>query len=120
MDARSFFTGRHLSKFLAAALLSGAAFASTPASAPAPVYYLTTGHTGAQTQIDLNHSTTWSLIAALAWSLGGGDFPMKDGTSSTADVTLSAYDGTGATGSLEPSLPLSNSNFCTLQTGTNC
>ena len=59
--------------FALGAALSGAA------AADPTIYYLETGHTGAQTQIDTNHTTSWSFNATWGWTLGGGNFVMKDG-----------------------------------------
>ena len=95
-----------------------AAFAALPAQA-GPTYYATTGQAGAQTQIDVGHSTTLSFRAASAWDLGGGNFTMKDGSSTSATITLSLYQGTSAAAPLLRSITLSTATFCTLHTG-NC
>ena len=61
-------------------------------------YYLYTGQTGAQTQIDTNHTTSWLLTANSAWTLGGGRFVMKCGSATTGDISLVVRTGS-ATGS---------------------
>ena len=93
--------------------------AGRPAMAT-PVYYLSTGQAGAQTQIDVNHTTSWSFTATSNWDLGGGDFTMKDGSATTAGIMLAVYEGTNSSGILRASLSLSNSDFCSLQAGGNC
>lgn len=92
--------------------------AATPAAA-GPLYYFVTSQTGAQTQLDVNHTTSWSFTATSAWTLGGGDFTMKEGSSTSADVALLLYQGTSSAGALLDSLTLTSAAFCTLHTG-NC
>src|SRR5579863_2821409 len=77
-----------------------------------PAYYLATGQTGAQTQIDVSHTSTWELIPNIDFSFGGGLFQMKDGQTASDDVLLSLYQGTDATGTLLGTLTLSNTAFC--------
>jgi hypothetical protein len=77
-----------------------------------PIYYLATGQTGAQTQIDAFHTSTWLMTPNVNFDFGGGLFTMKDGSSSVDALTLSLYQGIDATGSLLGSLNLTNSNFC--------
>lgn len=95
-----------------------AALSALPAQA-GPVYYVTTGQAGAQTQIDVNHATTVSFRAASTWDLGGGNLTMKGGSGTTASVNLSLYQGTGNAGPLVASVVLSKGTFCTLH-GGNC
>jgi hypothetical protein len=97
---------------------TGLLCSATPAAA-APLYYFVTGQTGAQTQLDANHTTSWSFTATSAWTLGGGDFAMKDGSSTSANIALSLYQGTSSAGTLLDSLTLTAAAFCTLHTG-NC
>lgn len=108
---------------LAALGLVAVAFLATPAAAtpyvPAP-YYVTTGQTGAQTQIDVNHTTSWLFTAVSGWRLGGGDFTMKDGPSTSATISLSLYAGNDATGTLLDAVTYTTSQFCTAQAGNNC
>ena len=54
-----------------------------------PIYYLATGQTGAQTQIDVNHTSSWVMTPNVNFDLGGGLFTMKDGSSTSATVNLS-------------------------------
>jgi len=106
------------------------AVAALMASAPAraEVYYLTTDQTGAQTQIDMNHSTTWAFTAVGTWTLGGGNFVMKDGPKTGDDppnaissVGLFVYEGTEAShgAALRQFLYLDDAAFCTAH-GGNC
>lgn len=67
------------------------------ASARANEYFaLQTNISGAQTQIDSTHTSTWGFTTGLAWDFGGGTFVMKKGTSASADVVLSIYQGTNS------------------------
>jgi hypothetical protein len=59
-------------------------------------YYLYTGQTQAQTQIDTNHTTAWLLTAASPWTLGGGRFVMKRGTATTGDISLVVRTGSSS------------------------
>lgn len=77
-----------------------------------PIYYLATGQTGAQTQIDVNHTSSWLMTPNSIFDLGGGLFTMKDGSSTSATITLSLYQGISASGSLLGSLNLTHTNFC--------
>ena len=53
--------------------------------------YIDTGHTGAQTQIDVNHTSVWVVTPNSAATLNGAYLTMKDGSATTASVTLSVY-----------------------------
>ena len=81
-------------------------------AAAAPVYWVSTDQTGAQTQIDINHSSFWQFIPTIEWELGGGLFEMKSGSASTADVLLRVYAGVNDTGSLLDTVTLTNTAFC--------
>ena len=86
-----------------------------------PTYYLATGHTGAQTQIDVNHTSSWSIVGDGTWLLGGGDFTMKNGGNSVvADIIMRLYQGTSASGGLLATVDYSVGYFCIVQTGGNC
>src|SRR5213080_1044754 len=87
-------------------------FALQCGASPLPLYYLATGQTGAQTQIDVNHTSTWEMTPDINFAFGGGLFTMKDGSSSTDDVILSLYEGVDASGLLLESIDLTNSMFC--------
>lgn len=66
-------------------------------SASANEYFaVQTGISGAQTQIDLAHTSTWAFTTGLAWEFGGGTFVMKRGPNSAADVLLSIYEGSNS------------------------
>jgi len=78
----------------------------------APTYYLATDQTGGQTQIDINHTSTWLLEPNVDFSFGGGLFTMKAGNNASAFVTLSLYEGTDASGPLLGSAALTNAVFC--------
>ena len=108
-----------------------------PALMHASAIYITTGQTGAQTQMDVNHdivfaapsltipcTLTGCATAVISyfdptfnWDLAGGDFTMKDGgTSTVANVIFSFYDSVdGLLGSVNYTV----SDFCTAH-GGNC
>ncbi|SMF96331.1 PEP-CTERM protein-sorting domain-containing protein [Methylomagnum ishizawai] len=65
----------------------------TPAQA-LPVLFVSTGHTGAQTQTDINHTQHWTFSVSQNVTVGGGLFDMKRGPSSTADVSFAIFEGT--------------------------
>jgi hypothetical protein len=77
-----------------------------------PIYYLATDQTGAQTQIDLQHTSSWLMTPGINFDFAGGLFTMKDGSSSFDPLTLSLYRGTDASGSLIGSVNLTNATFC--------
>ena len=79
----------------------------------APLYFIKTGQTGAQTQIDIApHTSTWALTPTANWSLAGGIFEMKAGSNATASVYLSIYQGVDLNGTLLSTATLSNATFC--------
>lgn len=82
-------------------------------SARANEYFaLQTSISGAQTQIDTLHTSTWAFTTGLAWDFGGGTFVMKKGPSSAADVVLSIYQSTNFdAGSLVGSVSVTSSAF---------
>lgn len=115
------------------------ALASTfllPALMHASAIYITTTNTGAQTQMDVNHdsvfsATSLSLACSLTtcatadttyfdptfdWDLAGGDFAMKVGSGTTANVTFSFYDTVDG---LLASVDYKESDFCSAH-GGNC
>ena len=77
-----------------------------------PIYYLATGQTGAQTQIDVAHTSTWTLTPNISFDFGGGLITMKSGQSTNANVTLSLYQGSNSSGTLLRSTVLTNATFC--------
>ncbi|MCC6537260.1 MAG: PEP-CTERM sorting domain-containing protein [Bryobacterales bacterium] len=94
-----------LTYLLGAALICAQSYAT-------PVYYVNTDHTGAQTQIDLNHTSSWLLTPSVAFDLGGGQFVMKKGTATVDNITLSVYRGASAAGVLMTSVTLTTTQFC--------
>lgn len=89
------------------------------AAAQAADYYVVTGQTGAQTQIDTNHTSSFTIkTTGLGVQFFGGKFTMKAGSATTSTVKFSLYD------SLAPgAIPLavkefSYSAFCSQHGGT--
>ncbi len=78
----------------------------------ATIYYLATDQTGAQTQIDVLHTSTWAFSPVTPFSLGGGIFDLKAGTSTIDTITLSLYQGVDATGTLLDQVTLTATQFC--------
>jgi hypothetical protein len=72
--------------------------AATTQAAP---LFLFTGQSGAQTQIDVDHTTEWQVAPTVNFDLAGGQLDMKDGsqtggdTSPTGDLFLSVYEDGG-------------------------
>src|SRR5579859_7376588 len=87
-------------------------FLLAPFCMGSPTYYLATGQTGAQTQIDTAHTSTWLFTPNTDFSFGGGLFDMKAGQSVVDDLVISIYQGTDATGTLLDSLTLTSTVFC--------
>ena len=56
-------------------------------------YYFSTDITGAQTQIDVNHTSIWVTTPGGNVDILGGIFTMKAGASASADITFSLYSG---------------------------
>jgi hypothetical protein len=56
-------------------------------------WYISTDQTGAQTQIDTNHFSSWIFTLTNNMDIWGGDFLLKDGPKTTADITFSLYLG---------------------------
>lgn len=82
---------------------------------PALNYTLvSTDITGAQTQIDIDHTSSWTFSPTVAWSLKGGTFVMKDGSQTAASLVLSLYENGGTTA--VTSLTLTNADFHTQNT----
>lgn len=75
---------------LSQALASQAAFAQG---------YVTTNQNGAQTQIDINHSSTiYLVVSGSTVSFGGGNITIKKGSQSSADVLFTLYPDTTCSG----------------------
>src|SRR5262245_11280904 len=63
--------------------------------------YLWTGQTSAQTQIDTDHTSSWYIhVLNGPVLLGGGNFTMKEGSSASATVTLTLYQGSSRAGTV--------------------
>jgi len=63
-----------------------------------PSVYLFTGQSGAQTQIDVNHTTEWTVSFSSDLDLLGGELDMKDGSQTGSDgvlgnLYLTVYEG---------------------------
>ena len=82
-------------------------------------YYLATDGTGAQTQIDVNHTSSWVITPNTTFDLAGGLFTMKVGGSAVDDTVFKLFQGTDATGTLIDSVTLTNAQFLTFG-GANC
>lgn len=107
------------------------AAAITPASAVPPsqnpvnvpgAYYFETDHTTAQTQIDVNHTTSWHFTATSNWSLGGANLVMKAGQNAVAPISLTLYSG-GAANPLNVLAQIAYADstaFCDAHPGGNC
>ena len=78
----------------------------------APIYYVATGQSGAQTQIDINHTSEWIITPDILFEFGGGVFEMKDGSQTTENITLAVYEGLDATGIHLGSVDLTHTAFC--------
>ncbi|MCE9588381.1 MAG: hypothetical protein K8R57_08720 [Verrucomicrobia bacterium] len=74
-------------------------------------WYIATDITGANTTIDTNHLSSWIFIANTDVNIWGGDFVMKSGSSTVADLTFSLYYG-----ALTPTDLFSGSNSAALIT----
>lgn len=59
----------------------------------ASVYYFSTDITGAQTQIDVNHTSLWVTTPGGRVDILGGIFTMKAGSNASASITFSLYSG---------------------------
>jgi hypothetical protein len=78
-----------------------------------PMYYLSTGQTGAQTQIDIDHSSTWSFTPTVPWQFGGGYFTMKAGSKTIEPIVFRFYVGSSASSlGLIAQVTLNNAQFC--------
>ena len=99
-----------------AALLVAAlavAAGTLPGAVAQTLSYIYTGQTGAQTQIDIAHTTTWNINVAGGTTLlmGGAKVTMKRGLATTATATFACYAGTTATGTPLASKTLQPSDF---------
>lgn len=83
-----------------------------------PIYFVSTDITGAQTQIDTNHMSTWIVEVNSNVTVTGGKFVMKEGSKTSDPLTFSIYQGalsdaaiTSGTNNPFASITLSNSQF---------
>lgn len=93
---------------------------STPGFAQ--TFYLYTGQTGAQTQIDTNHTTSWRITVGSnkTVTLGGAKLTMKHGPQTKTDVSLKLYSGSSAIASnLLATITLTRDTNGTFYQGTN-
>ncbi len=106
---RSIFTDLVLAPFLLTAFMIAG-----PQAASAQ-YYVTTGQSGAQTQIDsAPHMSTFMLSVTAPVTFGGGKFTMKRGSASSATVEYTLYsDNTGACSGPSTVVSLNASSFTT-------
>jgi hypothetical protein len=58
-------------------------------------YLVTTSQATANTQLDINHTRSWSFSPTEDFDLGGGSFKIKKGPSTTIDAVLTLFAGTG-------------------------
>ena len=78
----------------------------------APTYYLATGQTGAQTQIDVDHTSTWLFTPNVDFDFGGALFTMKAGRNTSEDVLFQLFLGSNSNGQELLNTPLTSSDFC--------
>jgi hypothetical protein len=98
-----------------------------PKSGSATTFFMVvTGQQGAQTQIDIDHSSTWSspLFPSFSpefdWDLGGGKFEMKDGPHTALAIALELWEGPVDSGTLIAQKLFGNdAAFCAAHPG-NC
>ena len=102
---------------IAAAIVANAAMAgmASTASAALDTFYVQTFQAGAQTQIDVNHTSTWTITPIGDFILGGAILRMKGGVSTTQPITLSLFENNN----LLDSVSFSYTDFCTAH-GGNC
>lgn len=75
-------------------------------------YWLYSGQSGAQTQIDVDHTSTWTIqVTSGTLLFAGARLTMKRGPSSSTSVTLSLYQGNSAAGTLLGTATLANNAF---------
>ena len=84
-------SARSLSRII---LVSALLWLSTASDAFAQsTYYLWTGQSGAQTQIDVDHKSSWYITVASgsSFTFGGGKFTIKKGSSASDTISLELY-----------------------------
>lgn len=76
---------------LVAAAIAGCAAASASHAS----LFMTTGQTGAQVQVDINHTQHWTYtLTGNVNDLAGAMFTMKRGSQTTASITFDLFEGT--------------------------
>ena len=78
----------------------------------APIYYLATDQSGAQTQIDVNHTSTWSFIPNVDFEFGGALLTMKAGQTASEPVRFRLFEGVDASGPTLIDVSLTAAAFC--------
>ncbi|MFM7051564.1 MAG: PEP-CTERM sorting domain-containing protein [Planctomycetota bacterium] len=79
------------------ATLAVGAFAAALASTSHASLFMTTGQTGAQVQVDVNHTQSWTYtVPGHVNDILGGLFTMKRGSQTTASITFEVFEGTMA------------------------
>lgn len=98
--------------------IASAVVVASAAQAADPIYFVSTDITGAQTQIDINHLSSWIVGVNNNVDVAGGKFVMKDGSQTSGPLTFSIYTGGLSdvqiqSGSYNPfaSITLSNAQF---------
>ena len=74
--------------------------------------YVTTGQTGAQTQIDAFHKSSFTIAVQDPTLFSGGIFTMKAGTATQDPITFKLYDSPAKTTLLAEKSYSSTSAFC--------
>jgi hypothetical protein len=85
--------------------------ATSALSASTNYLYVETDQTGANTQIDANHTSSWNFTALSDWVLGGGLFTMKQGSKTSLDIYFTLSTTGSADVVLHPSITGSTSQF---------
>lgn len=107
------------------AVAAGALLATTFLTAVTPAranvtYFVYTGQSNAQTQIDINHTSSWNFsVGATPFDLGGGNFTLKEGPKTDQNIMLTLYPGIDATGVPVAQVNLTNTQFDALFGGGN-
>ncbi len=94
------------------ALLIAGAVPAIPGTARGDTFFVFTGQSNAQTQIDVNHTSSWNFTTGnVPFDLGGGNFTLKEGPNTIANLVLTLYQGMDATGVQVAQLNLTNTQF---------
>jgi hypothetical protein len=115
------------SRFLIRYFVLAVVALALPKSGSATTFFMVvTGQQGAQTQIDIDHSSTSSspLFPSFSpefdWDLGGGKFEMKDGPHTALAIALELWEGPVDSGTLIAQKLFGNdAAFCAAHPG-NC